>query len=698
MAAFSLQLERKVESGLVACGKFDGSHACIVVATSGGNILVHSPHRRPLPNPDDDPKTGRLAWTGELAELRIGKQVTSLYAGRLGEDERDVLMIGTATHLLVYNVEDNADVFYKEMSDGAYTVTVGKLGWLTDRSVVVIGGNCSVTVLDASGTEVFWTVTGDVVVSLMIFDFDGDGANELILGSVDFEIRALKGDSVAWDVKETAPVTALVALSGCQFGYAVGNGTVGVYEMGQRLWRVKSKHRVVAIRGYDVNGDGTEELVTGWSSGKVDARVPATGEVVFRVQLSAAVVGIARADYRRTGRPDLVVVSATGEVRGFGPGAASSEASEPGDKMRELLAKKQALIAEMRHRAANPGSFASRLAVEVSCGDGAVRMALAAGPGLLVHCAIVFAEGVFDGETLVDRPSRPCGQIEIELRPPKDTPVDVHVKVCVGPMGADLLQVFELTRQLPRFCMYERIEKPIDVEDALLDESGVTIEVAERPQRVAIWLGQNLILPEETEVEVAEVGPTAGTLNVCLRGLRDGKLHRLEATSGGKIRLRTNDSNFAGEVVQSLASYLGLGELGAEANFPEDEKLMTEALERLTGLRETEIRLRAGEARGAAMLRNLLVRTEDARILGDAKNAKTRLAQLRAVNGDLIRDHEIGANSYRDLVRTLKELNAAVQRIARLRVGKASANAIAKCRSAIRDGDTRALVAVARQG
>ncbi|XP_046748192.1 Bardet-Biedl syndrome 2 protein homolog isoform X2 [Diprion similis] len=658
MATFSLQLERKVELGLVTCGKFDGSHACIVVATSGGNVLVHSPHRRPLPDPTDDTGTGRLAWTGELAELRIGKQ----------------------------------------MSDGAYTITVGKLGWLTDRSVAVIGGNCSVTVLDASGAEVFWTVTGDVVVSLMIFDFDGDGANELILGSVDFEIRALKGDSVAWDVKETAPVTALVALSGCQFGYAVGNGTVGVYETGQRLWRVKSKHRVVAIRGYDVNGDGTEELVTGWSSGKVDARVPATGEVVFRVQLSAAVAGIARADYRRTGRPDLVVVSATGEVRGFGSGAASSEASEPGDMVRELLAKKQALIAEMRHRAANPGSFASRLAVEVSCGDGAARMALAAGPGLLVHCTIVFAEGVFDGETLVDRPNRPCGQIEIELRPPKDTPVDVHVKVCVGPMGADLLQVFELTRQLPRFCMYERIERPIDVGDAALDDSGVTIEVAERPQRLAIWLGQNLILPEETEVEVAEVGPTAGTLNVCLRGLRDGKLHQLEATSGGRVRLRTKDSTFAGEVVQSLASYLGLGELSAEANFPEDEKLMTEALERLNGLRETEIRLRAGEARGAALLRNFLVRTEDARILGDAKNAKARLAQLRAVNGDLIRDHEIGANSYRDLVRTLKVLNAAVQRIARLRVGKPAANAIAKCRSAIRDGDARALVAVARQG
>ncbi|XP_048510974.1 Bardet-Biedl syndrome 2 protein homolog isoform X2 [Athalia rosae] len=659
MAAFSLQLERKIETALVTSGKFDGSHACLVAATSGGNVLVHSPHRRAPPDPVDGSASGRLAWTGELAELRIGKQ----------------------------------------MSDGVYSIAVGKLGWLTEQRVVVIGGNCSVTVLNSSGVEVFWTVTGDVVVSLAIFDFDGDGSNELVLGTADFEVCALKGDSIAWEVKETAPVTDLIHLAGRQFGYTVGNGTVGVYEIGQRLWRVKSKYRVVAIRGYDINGDGNEELITGWSSGKVDARIPATGEVVFRVQMNASVAGIVRADYRCTGRPDLVAISTTGEVRGYGTGA-MPESSEPGDKVRELLAKKQALVSELRHRAANPIHFGSRLAVSISCNNGAANLALAAAPGLFVHCAIVFAEGVFEGETFVTRPSRPSGQIDIELRPPKDVPVDVHVKVCVGPMGADLLQVYELTRQLPRFCMYERIQhfEEYPGVDISSQNCGVTVEVAERPQRLAIWLSQNLILPEDTEIEVPENGPGTGSLSVCLRGLRDGKIHLFEVSATGKLSLRTEDSNFAGEVIHSLAAYLGLCELTTEANFPAEEERMTEALERLEGLRETESRLRAGEARGAALLRNLLVRTEDARILGDAASAKTRLSQLRSVNSDLIREHEIGANSYADLVRTLRELNAAIQRVARLRVGKAAANAVAKCRMAIHDGDPRALVLAARLG
>lgn len=44
-----------------------------------------------------------------------------------------------------------------------------------------------------------------------------------------------------WETKETAEIVALTDLSNRQFAYAVDNGTIGVYEAGQRLWRVKVK-------------------------------------------------------------------------------------------------------------------------------------------------------------------------------------------------------------------------------------------------------------------------------------------------------------------------------------------------------------------------------------------------------------------------------------------------------------------------
>lgn len=255
----------------------------------------------------------------------------------------------------------------------------------------------------------------------------------MLIGTKDFEIKLLKEDAIVWDTKETASVTALAGLSNKQFAYAVGNGTIGVYEAGQRLWRVKvrstdekrftinylyssylfhfqSKHRAVSIRNFDINGDGVLELITGWSSGKVDARSCNTGDVIFKIQLSTGVAGIVEADYRRQGRPDLVAVSLSGEgirislnfihlwqvenlyynrvilsVRGYAPGTAM-DAPEPGEIMRELLSKKQALQMELRQRAASvPNMYHhTKLAVSLISARGAARLGVAAGPGLLV--------------------------------------------------------------------------------------------------------------------------------------------------------------------------------------------------------------------------------------------------------------------------------------------------------------------------
>jgi Bardet-Biedl syndrome 2 protein len=105
--------------------------------------------------------------------------------------------------------------------------------------------------------------------------------------------------------------------------------------------------------------------------------------------------------------------------------------------------------------------------------------------------------------------------------------------------------------------------------------------VSERAQRLALWLNQSLVL--STEIQVAEGGQDAGRLEIWLRGLRDQRIHCIEANATGRIRIGTEDPVFAGDVVQSLAVYLGLRELGSEANFPAEEKRMLDALEKFKG-------------------------------------------------------------------------------------------------------------------
>ncbi|XP_014222559.1 Bardet-Biedl syndrome 2 protein homolog [Trichogramma pretiosum] len=712
METFTLKLDRRLEPGRVTCGKFDGTHACLAASTSVGNVLIHSPHREAPLEPDfrvlDEHK---LTWQGEIAELQIGRQVTAIATGCLDDDERDVLFVGTASHVLAYQVEDNADLFRRELADGAYAIACGKLGWL-QQPVLCVGGNCSITLLDQLGEEVFWTVARERVTALAVLDFDGDGANELLSGTRDYYLKAQREDAVLWEAKENAEVVELVALAERQFAYGTASpssGTLGVYECGRIAWRIKSKHRVVAMRSFDLNNDGKPELVSGWSSGKLDARNASNGQVIFKIQLSAPVAGLIEADYRRTGRCDLVVATVNGEVRGYPSGAVQDTATTQAELYRELLAKKQSLQMELRQRNSSESNYfiGSKLAVSIASSNGAVRLGLASGPGLLIHYVMVFAEAVFEGESMVAHPAQPQGELEIALRFPKNGPIDVHVKTCVGGCQLeeqqttqqqredDVLMVLELTHQLPAFCMYEAIPRPDEVPPEV-DASELVMDIAERAQRVALWLNQCLVL--SAEIEVLDKGPRAGGLEIWLRAMRDQDVHCLRVDAAGKLTLKTRDAAFAGDVVQSLTTYLGLREATAEVRFVAEEQRMLRALDKFKSFKEVESQLQAEQAGTSDLVKNLVVHLEDSRIIEDPVGMRTYLTELRAVNGDLVRDHEIRSKSFGEMLAALKDLNAGVQNAARLRAGKAATNVVQRCRSAIKDENGKALLLALRHG
>lgn len=76
-------------------------------------------------------------------------------------------------------------------------------------------------------------------------------------------------------------------------------------------------------------------------------------------------------------------------VRGYGAGS-TMDTPEPGEAVRELLAKKQVLQMELRQRAASvPNMYhGTKLAVNLMTSGGAARVGLASGPGLLVRRCI----------------------------------------------------------------------------------------------------------------------------------------------------------------------------------------------------------------------------------------------------------------------------------------------------------------------
>ena len=47
----------------------------------------------------------------------------------------------------------------------------------------------------------------------------------------------------------------------------------------------------------------------------------------------------------------------------------------------------------------------------------------------VIRCVLIFAEGIFDGECHVIHPKAPATTIQVPIFPPKDIPVDLHIKV-----------------------------------------------------------------------------------------------------------------------------------------------------------------------------------------------------------------------------------------------------------------------------
>ena len=61
------------------------------------------------------------ALENDLSLLNINQAVSSITAGQLNvNSQNDVLVVGTQTNLLAYDVENNSDLFYKDVSPYIY--------------------------------------------------------------------------------------------------------------------------------------------------------------------------------------------------------------------------------------------------------------------------------------------------------------------------------------------------------------------------------------------------------------------------------------------------------------------------------------------------------------------------------------------------------------------------------------------------
>ncbi|KAM4800520.1 BBSome complex member BBS2 [Urocitellus parryii] len=715
LPVFTLKLRHKISPRMVAIGRYDGTHPCLAAATQAGKVFIHNPHTR-----SQHFSASRVLQSpleSDVSLLNINQAVSCLTAGKLNPELGcDVLLVGTQTNLLAYDVYNNSDLFYKEVADGANAIVLGTLGDISSP-LAIIGGNCALQGFDHEGNDLFWTVTGDNVHSLALCDFDGDGKKELLVGSEDFDIRVFKEDEIVAEMTETEIITSLCPMYGSRFGYALSNGTVGVYDKTARYWRIKSKNHAMSIHAFDLNSDGVCELITGWSNGKVDARSDRTGEVIFKDNFSSAIASVVEADYRMDGHVQLICCSVEGEIRGYLPGTTEMrgnlmDTSVEQDLIRELSQKKQNLLLELRNYEENakaelssplnegdgqrgiiPANTKLHTALSVKLGTekqaAHVELCISTSNDTIIRAVLIFAEGIFVGESHVVHPSvhNLSSSIRVPVSPPKDVPVDLHLKTFVGYRSSTQFHVFELTRQLPRFSMYA-LTSPHNASEPV---SYVNFIIAERAQRIAIWLNQNFLLPEDTNIQNAP-------FQVCFTSLRNGGHLYIKIKPSGEITVNTDDIDLAGDIIQSMASFFAVEDLQVEADFPVYFEELRKVLVKVDEYHSVHQKLSADMADNSNLIRSLLVQAEDARLMRNMKTMKNRYMELYDLNKDLLNGYKIRCNNHTELLGNLKAVNQAIQRAGRLRVGKPKNQVISACRDAIRSNNINTLFRIMRVG
>lgn len=152
-------------------------------------------------HPWGNSKALNFDWMIRLAKfLNTNKEIIAMATGKLDSlSSNEMLFIGSRTNLLAYDVENNKDIFDKEVSDGVNCLAFGTFS-AVGEALIVSGGNCSITGFDIAADERFWTVTGDNASSIQFMDWDDDGEEELVVGSDDFSIRVFKNEEMIFDI------------------------------------------------------------------------------------------------------------------------------------------------------------------------------------------------------------------------------------------------------------------------------------------------------------------------------------------------------------------------------------------------------------------------------------------------------------------------------------------------------------------
>eukprot|EP01059_Diplonema_ambulator_P008431 TRINITY_DN18052_c0_g1_i2.p1 TRINITY_DN18052_c0_g1~~TRINITY_DN18052_c0_g1_i2.p1 ORF type:complete len:241 (+),score=33.01 TRINITY_DN18052_c0_g1_i2:112-834(+) len=232
---------------------------------------------------------------------------------------------------------------------------------------------------------------------------------------------------------------------------------------------------------------------------------------------------------------------------------------------------------------------------------------------------------------------------------------------------------------------------PIREAPSKAPEGLVTFVIPERVNRVAMWAQQSFNF-------TFTGGPNSFSAKFV--SLRDQQVLLIDMSTegGGKVEIRVKSMEIAGDIVQDLCQSLGIKELESTAEFPSELDDFSKVLMKVDGYNAVRIQLTMEMADSSQLVKALVIRAEDARILSEMGLMRQHYSKLHELNSQLIGEYIKRANNHTELLAALREVNAMIQRAARLRMGAAKSRVISECREAIKSNNIPSLFRIIKLG
>ncbi|ORX46466.1 hypothetical protein BCR36DRAFT_405737 [Piromyces finnis] len=690
---FTEDFEIKIKKNLCCVGKFDGVNLSIVFVSLGGKIYKYSPYLR-----------GSEDEFIELIDME--QEVTSIACNQLDPDiNKDLLIIGTKNKLLLYDVENNSDLFYQEISDEITAVSSGYVS-NSETPYILVGENCLVQGFDYHGDEVYWITTGDVVSNIVIEKNKKEPI--LYVSSEDSYIRCFKNDQMICEIPEQGLITHLCSLHHNTIGYSLENGEIGVYSNFKKIWSVRTKYTINSLIYPKKIANG---LCIGYNNGLIEIRDIEDGKLLYSntgitntTTSHNPIAGFVYGDFSNNGEYSLIELSMDGKVTIYKKTINYDYNTDYQNKIYECTKRKQDLLLEyktLKERSLTISSNAFVLSKDMILDSfatieiiqefvdnknliGQIVLLITPKENAIIEVVNVTSDVLFEDNTFTIFPK------VTKMTPPYRIPLNF-----VHEIGGEILirllcqiqtketntnRVFLKKQIIPEFIMFKAV-KNLEKEG----KSNLKFTVNSKMTDIVWWIKTYFLIKDNDDL-MESFNSIRGNFIYLLDGSEMSINAILTDNSNISITIFTENLEIAGRCFQHLISVLEPSDISVVLrNFPSEKQKLIEILSNIEEYNVNRMKLTSEIASLSDQLVKFFILAEDSKEINDIQNLRKGYHAINNLNSDIFLEYSKRTSNHEQLVNSLKEVNKIIHKAANLRFGKEKSTIIAEAREAIKN-------------